>query len=107
MPGGRAARDEDGIHETGHASLLPLVYSLFVRYGARVRKPTAPEQLYIDFDGFFAACEEQADRRLQGRPLAVIPFAGAVQSCVIAANTMAKRAEVTTGMAIAAAASPS
>ena len=24
------------------ASLLPLVYSLFVRYGARVRKPTAP-----------------------------------------------------------------
>ena len=26
------------------ASLLPLVYSLFVRYCARVRKPTAPEQ---------------------------------------------------------------
>ena len=26
------------------ASLLLLVYSLFVRYGARVRKPTAPEQ---------------------------------------------------------------
>ena len=89
---------------TGHApSLLPLVYSLFIRYGARVRKPTAPEQLYIDFDCFFAACEEQADRRLQGRPLAVIPFAGAVQSCVIAANTMATRAGVTTGMAIAAA----
>ena len=83
------------------ASLLPLAYSLFVRYGARVWKPTAPEQLYIDFDGFFAACEEQADRRLQGRPLAVILFAGAVQSCVIAANTMAKRAGVTTGMAIA------
>ena len=76
------------------ASLLPLVYSLYVRYGARVRKPTTPEQLYIDFDGFFAACEEQADRRLQGRPLAVIPFAGAVQSCVIAANTMAKRGVV-------------
>ena len=32
------------------ASLLPLVYSLFFRYGARVWKPTAPEQLYIDFD---------------------------------------------------------
>ena len=28
-----------------------------------MRKPTAPEQLYIDFDGFFAACEEEADRR--------------------------------------------
>ena len=51
------------------ASLLPLVYSLYIRYGVRVRKPTTPEQLYIDFDGFFAACEEQADRRLQGRPL--------------------------------------
>ena len=83
------------------ASLLRLVYSLFIRYCAAVRKPTAPEQLYIDFDGFFAACEEQADRQLQGRPLGVIPFAGAVQSCVIAANTMAKSAGVTTGMAIA------
>ena len=83
------------------ASLLPLVYSLFVRYGAQVRKPTFPEQLYIDFDGFFAACEEQADRQLQGRPLGVIPFAGAVNSCVIAANTLAKRVGVTTGMAIA------
>ena len=37
----------------------------------------------------------------RGRPLGVIPFAGAVNSCVIAANTMAKRAGVTTGMAIA------
>ena len=83
------------------ASLLPLVYSLYIRYGARVRKPTSPEQLYIDFDGFFAACEEQADHRLQGWPLAVIPFAGAVNSCVIAANTLAKRSGVTTGMAIA------
>ena len=81
--------------------LLWLEYSLFIRYCARVWKPTAPEQLSIDFDGFFAACEEQTDRRLQGRPLGVIPFAGAVQSCVIAANTMATRAGVTTGMAIA------
>ena len=88
------------------ASLLTLVYSSYVRYGARVRKPTAPEQLYIDFDGFFAACEEQADRRLQGRPLGVIPFAGAVNSCVIAANTLAKRAGVATGMAIADARPP-
>ena len=38
---------------------------------------------------------------MQGRPLGVIPFAGAVNSCVIAANTMAKRAGVATGMAIA------
>ena len=65
------------------------------------RPAHGPHELYIDFDGFFAACEEQADRRLQGQPLGVIPFAGAVQSCVIASNTMAKRAGVTTGMAIA------
>ena len=65
MPGGRAARDEDGIHETGHVPSpcgisSAACVSLYIRYGARVRKPTFPEQLYIDFDGFFAACEEQA-----------------------------------------------
>ena len=38
---------------------------------------------------------------MQGRPLGVIPFAGAVQSCVIAASALAKGAGVTTGMAIA------
>ena len=26
-----------------------------------MRKPSKPERLYVDFDGFFAACEEQAD----------------------------------------------
>ena len=64
-------------------------------------KPSTTEQLYIDFNSFFVACEEQTDHRLEGRPLGVIPFAGAVHNCVIAANTMAKRAGVTTGMAIA------
>ena len=50
--------------------LSPLSYRLYIRYMfAMVRgcgSPPPPEQLYIDFDGFFAACEEQADRRLQG-----------------------------------------
>ena len=64
----------------------------------RLRKP---ERLYIDFDGFFAACEEQADPRLQGRPIGVIPFADAVHSCVIAANSKAKRCGVKTGTSIA------
>ena len=45
--------------------------------------------------------KNRADRGCRGRPLGVIPFAGAVQSCVIAANALAKRAGVTTGMAIA------
>ena len=66
-----------------------------------VRKPLQPERLYLDFDGFFAACEEQADPRLQGRPIGVIPFADAVHSCVIAANALAKRSGIRTGTSIA------
>ena len=66
-----------------------------------MRRPTRPKRLYIDFDGFFASCEEQADPALHGRPLGVIPFAGARNSCVIAANAAAKRFGVTTGTAIA------
>ena len=46
----------------------------------------AATQLHIDFDGFFAACEEQADRQLESQPLGVILFAGAIQICVITAR---------------------
>ena len=66
-----------------------------------MRRPTKPKRLYIDFDGFFASCEEQADPGLHGRPVGVIPFAGARNSCVIAANAAAKRFGVTTGISIA------
>ncbi len=66
-----------------------------------MRRPTRPKRLYIDFDGFFASCEEQADPGLHGRPVGVIPFVGARNSCVIAANAAAKRFGVTTGTAIA------
>ena len=66
-----------------------------------MRRPSKPEHLYIDFDGFFASCEEQADPGLHGRPLGVIPFAGARNSCVIAANAAAKRFGVKTGTPIA------
>ena len=72
-PGTRMGLTRRAMFPRRAASLLPLVYSLWCA-GA---KPTTPEQLYIDFDGFFAPCEEQADRRLPGRPLGVIPFAGA------------------------------
>ena len=65
-----------------------------------VRRPLQPERLYVDFDGFFAACEEQADPRLQDRPIGVIPFADAVHSCVIAANALAKRNGIRTGTSI-------
>ena len=52
------------------ASLLPLAYSLFVRYGAQVRKPTFPEQLYIDFDGFFRDRASVRGRPRQFRDIA-------------------------------------
>ena len=66
-----------------------------------MRHTTKPKRLYIDFDGFFASCEEQADPGLHGRPVGVIPFAGARNSCVIAANAAAKKFGVKTGTPIA------
>ena len=66
-----------------------------------MRKPVRPERLYVDFDGFFAACEEQADPRLYGSPVGVIPFRDARNSCVIASNAKAKSFGVKTGIAIA------
>ena len=66
-----------------------------------MRKPTRPEHLYVDFDGFFASCEEQANPRLFGCPIGVIPFQDARNSCVIASNPKAKKFGVKTGVAIA------
>ena len=49
------------------------------------------EHLYLDFDGFFASVEQQADRRLRGRPVGVVPFAEAGdRTCVIACSREAK-----------------
>ena len=56
-----------------------------------MRKPTRPEHLYVDFDGFFASCEEQANPRLYGCPIGVVPFEDARNSCVIASNPKAKK----------------
>ena len=66
-----------------------------------MHKPTRPERLYVDFNGFFASYEEQADPRLSGCPVGVIPFQDARNSCVITANAKAKRFGVKTGIAIA------
>ncbi len=56
-----------------------------------MRKPSDPEALYLDFDGFFAACEQYARPALRGRPVGVIPFDGADHTCVIACSAEAKR----------------
>ena len=54
------------------------------------------KRLYLDFDGYFAAVEEQAAPALHGRPVAVIPYPE-TRTCVILANATAKRHGVETG----------
>ncbi len=55
-----------------------------------MRRPTEIERLYLDFDGFFASVEQQVHPHLRGRPVGVVPFAGATHTCVIACSREAK-----------------
>lgn len=55
-----------------------------------MRKPETIERLYLDFDGFFASVHQQCDRRLRGRPIGVVPFAGTDRTAVIACSREAK-----------------
>lgn len=66
-----------------------------------MRKPSGLECMYIDFDGFFAAVEEQARPALRGKPIGVIPFEHATATIVIAANARAKAFGVKTGVGVA------
>lgn len=52
--------------------------------------------LLIDYNGFFASCEQQERSELRGRPVAVTPVASERTSC-IAASYDAKRAGVRVG----------
>ena len=52
--------------------------------------------LFIDMNAFFASVEQQDDRRLRGRPVAVIPTQ-AETTCCIAASYEAKKFGVRTG----------
>lgn len=65
-----------------------------------MRKPATIERLYLDFDSFFASVEEQARPALRGLPIGVTPFDKANHTCVIAANKLAKKHGVKTGMAV-------
>lgn len=54
-----------------------------------MRKPETIEHLYLDFDGFFASCEQLRDPSLRGRPVGVIPYEGG-KTCIIACSREAK-----------------
>lgn len=55
-----------------------------------MRKPAEPERFYLDFDGFFASCEQFAHPHLRGKPVGIVPMAKG-SSCVIAVSREAKR----------------
>lgn len=55
-----------------------------------MRLPETIERLYLDFDGFFASVEQQADKLLSGRPIGIVPFEGTDRTCVIACSREAK-----------------
>lgn len=56
--------------------------------------------LFLDFDSFFASCEQQRHPELRGKPVGVIPVKTR-RTCCIAASGEAKRFGVKTGTPIA------
>lgn len=65
-----------------------------------IRKPTSVENLYLDFDGFFASVEQQAKPALRGKPVGVIPFKTTDFTSVIACSKEAKACGVKNVMPI-------
>jgi len=65
-----------------------------------MRKPDQAECLYLDFDGFFASCEQLAHPGLRGKPVGVVPYAGGTGTCVIACSAEAKRRGVSSVMSV-------
>lgn len=60
-----------------------------------MRKPETIEHLYLDFDSFFASCEQQRRPELRGRPVGITPTTGHPGRSfggVIAASREAKKA---------------
>ncbi|MGB6228742.1 MAG: type VI secretion protein ImpB [Litorimonas sp.] len=55
-----------------------------------MRKPDTIEHLYLDFDSFFASCEQQRRPELRGRPVGITPTTGNHWGGVIAASKEAK-----------------
>ncbi len=66
-----------------------------------MRKPDGIERLYLDFDGFFASVEQQADPALRGRPVGIVPFDSTVHTCMIACSKEAKQRGLANVMRVA------
>lgn len=66
-----------------------------------MRKPETIERLYLDFDGFFASVEQQANPKLRGRPVGVIPHVGTDRTIIIACSREAKEQGVKNVMPLA------
>ena len=63
----------------------------------RLHSHTLPTVLFVDMNSFFAACEQQDNYWLRGRPVGVCVYTGR-HGCVIAPSTEAKLRGVKTGM---------
>jgi len=64
-----------------------------------MRKPTKPEKMYLDFDGFFASVEQYLSPPIRGRPVGIIPHVGS--PTIIACSREAKVAGVDNVMPVA------
>ena len=56
--------------------------------------------LAVDFNSFFASCEQQDVPRLRGKPIGVVPVSGTDSTCIIAASYAAKARGVKMGVSI-------
>jgi len=63
------------------------------------RLPMPLRTLAVDFNSFFAACEQQEHPRLRGKPIGILPVM-AESSCCIAASYPAKAMGVKTGTGV-------
>lgn len=61
--------------------------------------PAPPSFMHIDLNSCFASCEQQANPKLRGKPVAVAAYATG-NGCILAASTEAKRSGVKTGMRV-------
>jgi DNA polymerase-4 len=56
--------------------------------------------LLLDLNSFFASCEQQANPRLRGRPVGVVPMLGVDTTCLLAASQEAKQLGLKTGTSV-------